>query len=187
MLGGRPYNHGYRKLNIQSGYSTNIFFGDAVKLSGGYIVKDTGTSTATPVGVFMGASWMDPTFGFTFRQYWPASTSALANAQPSATVSPQAFVCDDPHVVFQIQANGSVAGTGILGQNAPLVQGSGSTFTGDSAVSLNAGSIGTGSSLPLRIIDYVYGPTSTPGDAYTDLLVIWNFGTHEYLNATGNS
>lgn len=187
LIGGRVFAGSTRKMQIQSGYATNIFFGDAVKLSGGYIVKDTGTSTATPVGVFMGASWVDPTYGFTNRQYWPASTAPLSNAQPVPTTQPQVFVCDDPFALFQIQANGSVAGTGIIGQNAALVQGSGSTTTGDSGVSLNASSIATTSTLPLRIIDYVYGPTSAPGDAFTDLLVMWNFGTHEYLNATGNS
>jgi hypothetical protein len=186
LIGGRVFAGSTRKLPIASGYNTNIFFGDVVKLSGGNIQKDVGTATATPVGVFMGASWMDPVFGFTFRQYWPAGTTPLSNAQPSPTVSPQAFICDDPFAVFQIQANGSVAASAI-GQNAALVQGAGSTFTGDSGVSLDASSVATTNTLPLRIVDFVYGPTSAPGDAFTDVLVMWNFGMHRYLNATGTA
>ena len=186
LVGGRVFAGSTRKLTIASGYNTNIFFGDVVKLSGGNVQKDTGTTTATPVGVFMGASWMDPTFGMTFRQYWPAGTTPQANAQPLATVQPYAYVCDDPFAVFQIQADGSVAASAI-GQNAALTQGSGSTVTGDSAVSLTASSVATTNTLPLRIIDFVYGPNSTPGDAFTDCLVMWNFGMHRYLNATGTS
>jgi hypothetical protein len=183
LVGGRAFAGATRKLPIESGYSTSIFFGDVVKMSSGYIVKDTGTSTATPIGVFMGCSYMDATYGWTFRQMWTASTIPQANAQPALTVAPQAFICDDPFAVFQIQANGSVALTQI-GNNAALVQGSGSTTTGDSAVSANATTAST-NTLPLRIIDFVRGPNSSPGDSYTDLLVQWNFGMHQYMQATG--
>lgn len=185
LVGGRVFSGSTRKLPIASAYATNIFFGDVVKLSSGTIVKDTGTSTATPVGIFMGCSYMDPVYGFTFRQMWTASTTPQSNAQPSATVGPQAFVCDDPFAVFQIQANGTVAYTQ-LGNNAALVQGSGSTVTGDSAVSANATTANT-NTLPLRIIDFVQGPNSAPGDAFTDLLVTWNAGMHQYLTATGSA
>lgn len=183
LVGGRPFAGSTRKLPIESGYSTSIFFGDVVKMSSGYIVKDTGTSTATPIGVFMGVSWMDSTYGWTFRQYWPASTIPQANAQPSLTVAPQAIICDDPFAVFQIQASGPVLLTQI-GNNAALVQGAGSTTTGNSAVSANATTAST-NTLPLRIIDFVRGPNSSPGDAFTDLLVQWNFGMHQYMQATG--
>lgn len=183
LVGGRVFAGSTRKLPIASGEATSIYFGDVVKMSSGVIVKDTGTSTATPIGVFMGCSYMDPTYGWTFRQYWPGGTVPQANAQPALTVAPQAFVCDDPFAVFQIQANGPVLLTQI-GNNAALVQGSGSTVTGDSGVTANATTAST-NTLPLRIIDFVRGPNSSPGDAFTDLLVQWNFGMHQYMQATG--
>ena len=44
-----------RHIKIASGYAANIFYGDFVKLvNTGTIEKDVGTSTATPVGIFMG-------------------------------------------------------------------------------------------------------------------------------------
>lgn len=183
LVGSRPFAGAIRKMPIASGTATSIYFGDVVKLASGVIVKDTGTATATPVGVFMGCSYMDATYGWTFRQYWPGGTVPQANAQPSLTVAPQAFVCDDPFTVFQIQASGSVALTQ-LGNNCALVQGSGSTVTGNSGVTANASSATT-NTLPLRIIDFVRGPDSAPGDTYTDLLVQWNFGMHQYMQATG--
>lgn len=182
LMGGRVFAGSIRKIPIASGYATSIFFGDVVKLSAGTIVKDTGTATATPVGIFMGCSYMDATFGWVNRQYWPASTVPLANAQPSATVGPQAFVCDDPFALFQVQSSGSLATTA-LGQNSALVQGSGSTATGNSAVSIGAAA--TTNTLPVKIIDFVYGPLSAPGDAFTDVIVAWNFGMHLYQTALG--
>jgi hypothetical protein len=44
-----------RQMEIASGYATGIFYGDLVKrVTGGTIEKDTGTTTATPCGVFLG-------------------------------------------------------------------------------------------------------------------------------------
>lgn len=182
IMGSRIFNHGIRKIPIASAYGTSIFFGDVVKLSAGTIVKDTGTSTATPIGVFLGCSYMDSTYGWVNRQYWPASTTPASGAQPSATVGPQAFVCDDPFALFQVQSSGSLAATA-LGQNAALVQGTGSTVTGNSAVAI--GSAATTNTLPVKIIDFVYGPNSAVGDTYTDVIVAWNFGMHLYQTALG--
>ena len=50
-----------RHYQIASGYDTSIFFGDFVKLvTAGTIEKDEGTTTATPIGIFMGCSYTDP-------------------------------------------------------------------------------------------------------------------------------
>lgn len=175
LMGSRPFNQGVRLMKITNSYGTSIFYGDVVKLtSTGTVEKDTGTATATPVGIFLGCTYTDPSLGYKlFRQYWPASTVATDN---------YAYVCDDPFVVFQAQANTTVAQTGI-GNNAALVQNAGSTTTGNSAVAV--GSLATTNTLPVRVIDFVFGPDSAPGDAATDLICAWNFGMHQYLNATG--
>jgi len=58
LIGGQVYAGSTRAFSIASGYAANIFYGDVVKIvSGGVIEKDTGTSTATPVGIFMGCSF----------------------------------------------------------------------------------------------------------------------------------
>lgn len=177
LVGGRVFAGSTRMIPIASAYSTNIFFGDVVKLNAGNVEKDTGTSTATPIGIFMGCSYTDSTFGFMNRQYWPASQVA-ADAL--------AFVCDDPLALFEIQGNAAVTAAK-LGQNAALVQTAGSTLVGNSKNALSASSINTTPTLPLRIVDFVRSPLSAPGDAFTDCIVMWNFGTHLYLNATGTA
>lgn len=173
-LGGGVQNHALRQMKIASGYNTNIFYGDIVKrVAGGTIEKDTGTTTATPVGVFLGVQYTDATYGFTTRQMWTAGT-AVADAY--------ALVCDDPDALFQIQSDEAVGQTG-QGCNAAIVQGSGSTANGKSGVKLDGSTLNTTSTLPLRIVDFVQSTTSTIGDAYTDLVV--KFNNHQYTTATG--
>lgn len=176
LIGGRVYAGAVRHFKIASGFGTNIFNGDIVKLvTAGVVEKDTGTTACTPVGVFVGCAFTDPNSEqMTFKQYWPASTVA------SDAV---AYVVDDPDVLFKIQADGAVAQTG-LGANFAVVQGSGSTSTGNSAVSLDASTVATTNTLPLRLIDFWTSPDSAVGDAYTDCIVKWNAG-HAYGNTTG--
>lgn len=179
LLGGQANAGSYRLYKIASGYGTGIFFGDVVKLVvGGTIEKDTGTTTATPIGVFMGVEYMSATQGLLHRNQWPASTTV-----PTGTTA-WAYVCDDPDMLFQIQADEAVAQAGI-GTNAALVQGSGSTATGMSGVKLDGNTIADTATLPLRIVDYVKGPDSTIGDAYTDLIV--RFNTHHHRTALANA
>ena len=65
-------------IKIASAYGTAIFYGDFVKLvTAGTIEKDTGTTACTPIGIFLGCKYTDPsTNQMTFNQTWPASTAA---------------------------------------------------------------------------------------------------------------
>ena len=78
LIGGRPFSGSTRQIKIASGYNVNIFHGDIVKLvAAGVVEKDTGTTACTPVGVFMGCVFTDPTSEQkTFKQYWPAGPVA---------------------------------------------------------------------------------------------------------------
>lgn len=176
-LDGMPYAGANRLLPIASGYNTNIFNGDLVSFSGGTITRTSGTTGLTAViGVFVGCTYTDPNLKYkVFRQYYPANTAAS---------DIQAYVIDDPKVLWQIQANGSVVAANI-GKNANIVNTAGSTTTGNSAIALDTTGIAVTATFPLRLIAFVNGPTSTPGDAFTDVLVKLNFGVHQYENATG--
>ena len=94
LLSGVPYVGTVRQYSIASGYSTDIFYGDAVKLvTGGTVERDTFDAAMTPIGVFMGVSYTDPsTSQVTFRQYYPASTAAS---------DIKAYVCDATDVLFK--------------------------------------------------------------------------------------
>ena len=165
-----------RHIKIASGYGTAIFYGDFVKLvSSGTVEKDTGTTSLTPVGVFMGCAYTDPnTNQKTFNQQFPASTAAS---------DIMAYVLDDPSVLMRMQGDATLAQT-TLGNNVAVVQTAGSTSIGRSKNAVDSSTVATTNTLPLRIIDFVDGPTSTVGDAFTDVIVKFNVG-HQYVNTTG--
>lgn len=191
LIGGRVFAGSTRMLPIASNYATSIFFGDVVKcVNDGTIAKDTGTATLTPIGIFMGVTYMDATYGPTFRQMYTANT-----VPPNSTLS-IAYICDDPYAVFKIQGSAAMTQT-MLFNNAGVVQGAGVTTSGNSGVTLDVSTVATTNTLPLRIIGWAGNNVTpgtaagvaqeclAPGDTYPDVLVSWNAGMHAYQNATG--
>jgi hypothetical protein len=184
LIGGQVFSGATRLMEIASGYATNIFYGDLVKrVSDGTIEKDTGTTTATPVGVFLGVSFTNASTGqIQQQQYYPASTAIKSGTKIFAVVA------DDPDTLFQVAVvSGTTVITGVgitaIGNNATLVQNAGSTITGDSKVAL-LDSTATTDTLPIRIIDVVRD-TATAADVFPEVIVKINFGMHQYNNATG--
>jgi hypothetical protein len=176
IAGGGTSEAARRSYAIATTYSTSIFFGDFVKIvGGGGVEKDTGTATMTPIGIFVGCFYTDPTTKQpTHSQYWPAS-----NAATDAV----AWVVDDPFCLFEMQADEAVDAADV-GQNIPVVQTAGSTAIGRSKNAADGGSHNTTNTLPLRIVSLKDGPFSAAGDAYTDLILTYAAG-HQLLNATG--
>jgi len=168
-----------RHIKIASAYDTSIFYGDFVKLVATGTCEKAAVTTAAvagTVGVFVGCSYTDPTTGQpTYSQYWPAD-----NAATDAV----AYVADDPKLIFQMQGDGSIAQTG-LGNNVQAISTAGSTDIGRSKNALDADSIDTTNTFPLRIVDFVDGPDSAVGDSYTDCIVTWLPGSHAYETALG--
>jgi hypothetical protein len=182
LIGGQVFAGATRQIPIAASSATAIFYGDVVTLaSTGTLAKDTGTSAATPVGVFLGCTYTDPVFGKTFRQFYPGNVTAT---------DIQAYVQDDPDALFKVAVVSS--GTTIsfvnrtaVGNNAVLVQNAGSTTNGNSRVAVSS-TTATTSTWPVRIIDVIpeTSPAGNPG-SYTEVVVKWNQGMHQYLNPTG--
>jgi hypothetical protein len=186
-IGGTPYAGSTRLLPIASGYATNIYNGSVILIDGTagtvQIVTDLGNNAdvfpAGVIGVFVGCTYTDPNLGtVVFRNNWPTGTVAD---------DAQAYIVDDPDVIFMAQADGAVTQAD-LGQNTNFaaVQ---STTTGDttngnsnSAVSSTTATTAT---IAFRIVDFVDSPTSTVGDAFTDLLIKFNAGIHSYDRGLG--
>jgi hypothetical protein len=184
LIGGQVFSGSTRLMEIASGYATNIFYGDLVqRISDGTIAKDTGTTTATPCGVFLGVSFTNASTGqIQQQQFYPASTSIKSGTKIFAVVA------DDPDTLFQVAVvSGTTVITGVgitaIGNNATLVQNAGSTITGDSKVAI-LDSTATTNTLPIRIIDVVRD-TATAADVFPEVIVKINFGMHQYNNATG--
>jgi hypothetical protein len=212
LIGGQVFAGATRQLVIANttgtGYGTSVFYGDVVKLvSGGTLEKDTGTSTATPVGVFMGCQYISAVTGqLTFSQFYPASLAVKSGTNILA------FVADDPDQLFKVVlVSGTTAdgdgltptflGRTVIGSNAQLVQNTGSSTTGDSTVGIyTAAGATTTPSLPIRIIDVVPDTANSSGN-FCEVIVKWNApyftlaegtpntitwaGGHQYLNPLG--
>jgi hypothetical protein len=185
-IGGTPYAGSTRLLPIASGYATNIYNGSVVAIVAAgtvEIVTDLGNNAdafpAGVVGVFVGCTYTDPNLGtVVFRNNWPTGTVAD---------DAQAYIVDDPDVIFMAQADGAVTQAD-LGQNTNFaaVQSTttGDTTTGNSNSAVSS-TTATTATIAFRIVDFVDSPTSTVGDAFTDLLIKFNAGIHSYDNATG--
>jgi hypothetical protein len=186
-LGGLPYAGSTRSFLIDpAGYNTNIFNGSIVAVNtAGYIniVTTVGSTAgdifpAGTVGVFVGCTFVNAQGQQIFSQYYPANTTGVVSA----------LVIDDDRTVFQVQAAGTLGQTA-LGMNAILnaVQSTstGSTRSGNSntAISISVASTAT---YGLKIVDFVNKEGfSEVGDAFTDVLVKFNIGSHAYNTGLG--
>ena len=187
-LDGKPYAGAIRQIPIAAGFATAIFNGDTVKISGGYLVADTATNNATPCGVLVGCSYVNSSGQPVQGQYYPAAVSTAAN--PAF-----AYVVDDQQALFKVAL--VTAGTTtivsstvgarstLVGQNIALVQNTGSTITGDSAIGATVTGAGTTATIPLRVIDVVPESAQVISGTtyYREVLVKIN--THQYNNTTG--
>jgi hypothetical protein len=180
-IDGLPYAGATRQIPIAVGYATAIFNGDTVKLdTSGFLVADTGTNNATPVGVIVGCQYVNSSGQKIQGQYYPAAASTTAN--PAI-----AYVVDDPMAAFKavVVSTGTTVGTvgrAVVGSNMALVQTAGNTTTGDSYVAVLTTSTSTTNTLPVRVIDVV-PETATGADAFTEIIVKIN--THQYNSTTG--
>jgi len=168
-----------RHIKVANAYNTAIFYGDFVKLVASGTVEKAAVTTsvvAGTVGIFVGCSYTDPTTNQpTYSQFYPASTAAD---------DIMAYVVDDPKLLFRMQADEAIAQTG-LGNNVSAVNTAGSTSIGRSRNALDGGSVATTNTLPLRVVDFVDGPTSTVGDAFTDCIVTYLPLSHAYETKLG--
>lgn len=141
LIGGQVFSGSTRNYPISYAYSVNLFYGDPVTLTSGFIATQASavSTTNTIVGIFLGCSFTDPvTKQKRFSQYWPAST---------LSGDAVAVVTDDPDTVFRAVAVAAAGSTTISSGSALLVgqnmagttlTTSGSTATGNSASGLVA-------------------------------------------------
>jgi len=184
LVSGVPFVGVTRQYSIASGYNTNIFNGDAVKLvTGGTVERDTADAAMTPMGVFLGCTYTDPSLGYQlFSQYYPANTAAS---------DIMAYVADGTDVLFKVAVLSSSAGaTPVigdlaitdLGANVAMINNDGDTATGNSRCGISD-STATTNTLPLRIVELVEETKNSSG-GFTEALVKWNAG-HQMNNLTG--
>ena len=140
-LGNTPATHGLSQYWIDAGYSTSdLYHGQAMKSSGGYMITGESATTVTTVGVLQGifynaATTLKPTWAS-----WYDATITPANSEDT-----QAFVNDYPFQKYTIASDDAVATT-IVGAHAKFMETfsvnantGGNTTTGQSTTTLEIG------------------------------------------------
>jgi hypothetical protein len=183
---GMPYAGAIRQISIASTVATAIYDGDIVAIvAGGTAAKSTVTVDSTTAaanytaGVFMGCQYVNTQGQTVQAQYYPGNAAAT---------SAVAYVVDDPLALFKVavtfsgNATVTTVNQSIVGTNMSVRQGTGSTTTGNSGVSVYATNAqGNAAALPVRVIAVVPETASSAG-AFTEVYVKIN--NHQYNNAT---
>ena len=185
---GIAYAGATQQLPIASTYNTAIFNGDIVYVTNGTIAKSVVTSNVSSAantatyGVFMGVQYVNSQGQTVQAQYYPGN-SAASSAIAYVVVDPVAEF--KTAVTFSGNATVTTVNQSIVGANMEVRQGTGSTTTGDSAVSAVVPTAGTGNAatLPLRVVAVV-PETATNATAFTEVVVKLN--NPQILSATGN-
>ena len=171
---GMPYAGATRQYAIDN--AADIYNGDLVVLVAGVVYPFTGTDAGYPLGVFMGAQYTN-SMGQTIQgQYYPAGA---ANGVAYVVVDDQAA-----YKVAVTDSGSAVVDTttvAAIGANMEVVQGTGSTTTGNSGMSVLAGSEIDTSTFPIRVVDVV--PATKTATGYPELIVKIN--VTQFARATG--
>jgi hypothetical protein len=162
---------------IVSAYSSDILKGQPVKYVTGGTIQPAAAGDSF-VGAFAGVEWTDVTGRRRVSNYWPASTAYQ-------TGSCVAYFYSDPNIVYEIQADGSLAQTSI-GDEADLSNTTaGSTTTGLSQCTISTTLVGAGNSAQMRIIDIAPYPGNAWGDSYTIIRAI--ISEYQFAGAAGTA
>ena len=180
-FGMRPVFHptgldrAHRYLNaIPTGYASNIFKYQPVALNSSGQIVVTALSAADYIGVFAGVMFIDAFGKPNFVNNWVASTTL-------GTGDLWAFVWDDQGIVYEAQANGSIAQTAIGDQaNFAASMLTGSTLTGLSTGAIDSTLVGAGVQGMVKIVDIQPRPDNTFGDAFTIVQV--QIARHQYVS-----
>lgn len=143
--------------SILTGYAANILQSQPVKIGTDGTVQAAAIGDRF-IGTFQGVEFTDSDGRRRVSNKWTASQAATDIV---------AYVTLDPTIVYEIQANGSIAVTDIGSQADFTAITAGSTVTGLSALMLDTGTLTTSGNASLRIIDIAPGPDNAFGDAYT--------------------
>lgn len=120
------------KYTILNGYTTSLYRGDPLILSGtsnnvAIAVGTAGTPSVAGIGVFAGCEWTDSAGDYHFSSYWPAST---------VSTDAVAFVWDDPDIIFGVQSLSFALND--IGALVDFTYAAGSTKTGYSGCYLDS-------------------------------------------------
>lgn len=161
---------------ILSGYTSSILKGQPVKLDTTGVIQAAAAGDSF-LGAFAGVQWTDTTGRVRVSNYWPASTAYIVG-------SCIAYYYQDPAIVYDIQADGTLPQTTLGAQSDFSAITAGSTTTGLSQCTISTSVVAAGASAQLKIIGLTPGVDNAWGDAFTVVQVQVN---ESQFNASVNA
>lgn len=146
---GRPFNGAVNAYRLNSGYATNLFVGDVVKLlTTGYLAKAAAGDQMR--GVVVGFNWVLATGVPQTIRYWAASGVTLASQDV------EVLVADDPGLVYEavFTNSASVPAVADIGATFNLIDNGGSTASGLSGEGIDYTTLNT-TAQQFRFLDFV--------------------------------
>lgn len=170
---GAAYTGGGRLYSVPAGDSTAILIGDFVKLAG----------TAQTIG---DVTYADVARAATGDVIVGVCTGVVPVTRDStiyreASTQRVIQVCDDPHMLFEIQesAGGTAFTINDIGLNANFVVAAGSTTTGFSGTTIDNSTEATTNTLDLKIVGLANKPNNEVGASAKWIVKI---NRHQYAN-----
>ena len=177
---GEPYSGSNRVYATLATDATPLGIGDPVVITG-----DTDPVSGVPIVTRATAGAGNYISGVMTGISVRGLTSQSLIPYRQASTATFIEVADNPDLVFEIQANGVVATTGVT-KNANLVFASLNPASGLSGAQLDETTIGTGATLQLKGLRMVNRPDNLPGavgGAFTKLEVMINLHTQRNTTA----
>lgn len=135
------------------------------RVAGNLIDGVSNGGASSPVGVVVGFN-VQPT--------------ALDLPTHSNSVARLVYVVDDPNAMFEVQEDsaGGALALASVGLNADLLAGTVSTTTGRDSVEVDTSTVGTGASLPVKILSFSRRVDNETSSSYAKVIV--KFNSHYY-------
>ena len=148
---------------IASGYTSSIFYGDAVIDAGSGVLEVAAATDAAILGIFQGCSYDDEAGRPKFSRYWPAD-------QVATNIVAQVNLPDGETYLVQ---STTVAAANI-GQYCDLVAGAGDPATGNSGFEIDGTTYNAASTgLTFQVVRIANSPDNAAGaDANIEVRVI---------------
>lgn len=175
-LGGAPFNGAANTYIALASYSTDLFIGDPVVVTGtsvagtsggSYQVINRATAGATNqiTGVIVG-------FGIT--------PGIVSTGYGAADTLREVYVADDPNLLFEIQedSDSNAVELAEAGWNANLASGTGSAYTKRSGFTLDSTSAAADATFQLTIRNAIDRPDNEAAADYANYLVSINIHTN---------
>jgi hypothetical protein len=156
---------------MAASYATPIYKNSPVALVSNLI--NIAAFQADFLGSFDGVTYTDVTGKPTVANFWPGALTGAINIT--------AWVWDDPLIVYDVQANGSIAAN-LQGRQIDLDSGSiasGSATSGLSTAMAASAILAATTQGQLQLVDYNMAPTNAAGDAFTVLQV--RIARHQFV------